>query len=382
MADKRDYYEVLGVAREASDDEIKKAYRKLAKKYHPDVNPGDKEAEAKFKEANEAYEVLSDSDKRGKYDRFGFAGVDPNYGAGQGGAYGGGFGGFQDFDLGSIFDSFFGGGGGGASRRNAPQKGDSMRSSVVLSFEEAAFGCKKTIEIDRTEKCSECEGSGAKKGTTPETCKTCRGTGSVETVQRTMLGMMRSSAPCNECRGTGKIIKNPCTACRGQGYVRKRRKLEVNFPAGIDDGQTVTLRGQGGAGINGGPNGDVYATVTIRPHAMFTRRGSDVLCEVPISFVEAALGANIQVATLDGKVEYSIPEGTQSGTVFRLRGKGIPMINSKARGDHYVTVKVEVPKNLSHKQKELLREFGKELSPENHTEENKSFFSKLKDLFD
>ena len=253
-----------------------------------------------------------------------------------------------------------------------------MRSTVTLTFEEAAFGCKKRIEVDRIEKCTECDGTGAKKGTSVEACQTCHGTGQVETVQRTMIGMMRSSAPCSACHGTGRIIKSPCQACRGQGYVRRKRKIDVTFPAGIDEGQTVTISGQGSAGINGGPNGDIYATVTIRPHAMFRRRGSDVVSEVPISFVEAALGATIQVLTLDGKVEYNVPEGTQSGTVFRLKNKGIPIINSKARGDHYVTVKVEVLKNLNRKQKDILREFGQTLSPDNHTEENKSFFRKFK----
>ncbi|MDD6273979.1 MAG: molecular chaperone DnaJ [Clostridiaceae bacterium] len=388
MADKRDYYEVLGVERSASDDAIKKAYRGLAKKYHPDLHPGDQEAEAKFKEINEAYEVLSDSDKRSKYDRFGFAGVDPNYAANEGG-FGGGFtgggfgGGFQDFDLGSIFDSFFGGGASGQSaRRNAPQKGDNLRANIVLTFEEAAFGCKKTIEINRVEACEECGGSGAAKGTTAETCGVCHGSGQVRTTQRTPLGAFSSTSPCNACHGTGKIIKTPCNACHGAGTVRRRRKIEVNFPAGIDDGQTISLRGQGNAGYNGGPAGDLYATVSIRQHPIFTRNGPDVLCEIPISFTEAALGAELEVATIDGKVKYTIPEGTQTGTTFRLRGKGIPILNGKGRGDHYVTVNVEVPRNLSKRQKELLREFAGELKPENHTPENRSFFSKLKEFFE
>ena len=393
MADKRDYYEVLGVERSADEDTIKKAYRGLAKKYHPDLHPGDKDAEAKFKEINEAYEVLSDTDKRSKYDRFGFAGIDPNYAASEGGFGGGGFGGggfgsgfgggFQDFDLGSIFDSFFGGGTAGASaRRNAPQKGDNLRANISLTFEEAAFGCKKTIEINRTEQCEDCHGTGAAAGTSAETCGVCKGTGTVRTTQRTPLGSFTSSAPCNACHGTGKIIKNPCSTCRGAGTVRRRRKIEVNFPAGIDDEQTISLRGQGNAGRNGGSAGDLYATVTIRPHPLFTRNGPDVLCEIPISFAEAALGAEIEVATIDGKVKYNIPEGTQTGTTFRLRGKGIPILNGKGRGDHYVTVNVEVPRNLTKHQKDLLREFGGELKPENHTPENRSFFSKLKDFFE
>ncbi len=387
MSEKRDYSEVLGVQKGASDDEIKKAYRSTAKKYHPDLHPGDAEAEAKFKEASEAYEVLSDSDKRRKYDQFGFAGVDPSYGAGAGGAYGG-MGGFEDFDLGGIFDSFFGGGfggmggSGGAARRNQPRKGESLQSTIMLSFEEAAFGCKKTIEIDRTEKCDACSGTGAEKGTSAETCPTCHGTGTVKTAQRTPLGVFQSSSPCQNCRGTGKIIKNPCKVCHGQGTVRMRRKIEVKIPEGIDDGQTISLRGQGSAGYNGGPAGDLFVTVQLRPHPIFSRRGNDVMCDVPISFVEAALGAEIEVATIDGKVTYNVPEGTQSGTVFRLRGKGIPVLNGRGRGDHYVTVKVEVPKNLDKKQKELLRAFDEALSPENHTEENKGFFDKVKDFFD
>ena len=307
MADKRDYYEILGVDRSADDDTIKKAYRGLAKKYHPDLHPGDQEAEAKFKELNEAYEVLSDSEKRSKYDRFGFAGVDPGYAASEGGYGSGGFGsgfggGFQDFDLGSIFDSFFGGGGAGTSaRRNAPQKGDNLRANIALSFEEAAFGCKKTIELTRTEQCEDCKGTGAAPGTTAETCGICHGTGQVRSTQRTPLGSFTSTSPCNACHGSGKVIKTPCTACRGAGTVRRRRKIEVTFPAGIDDGQTISLRGQGNAGHNGGAAGDLYDTVTIRPHAIFTRNGPDVLCEIPISFTDAALGAEIEVATIGCK---------------------------------------------------------------------------------
>ncbi len=383
MADKRDYYEVLGVSKGASDDEIKKAYRATAKKYHPDLHPGDKEAEAKFKEASEAYEVLSDADKKSKYDRFGFAGVDPNYGAGAGGF--GGMGGFDDFDLGGIFDSFFGGGFGGMggnARRNQPRKGESLQSTVILSFEEAAFGCKKTIEINRTEKCTDCDGSGAAKGTSAETCSVCHGSGTVKTAQRTPLGVFQSTSPCSACRGTGKIIKNPCKVCHGQGNVTMRRKIEVKIPEGIDDGQTISLRGQGSAGVNGGPAGDLFVTVQLRPHPIFTRRGNDVMCDVPISFTQATLGAEIEVATIDGKVSYTVPEGTQSGTVFRLRGKGIPVLNGRGRGDHYVKVNVEVPKNLSKQQKDILRQFDEALSPENHTEENKSFFEKVKDFFD
>ena len=286
MADKRDYYEVLGVNKGATDDEIKKAYRKLARKYHPDLNKDNPEAAEKFKEIGEAYEILSDKDKRARYDQFGFAGVDPNYGAGQGGGFGGGFG-FEDVDLGDIFGSFFGGGfGGGGSRTNranAPRQGESIRRTVMLNFEEAAFGCEKEIEIDRVEQCTECGGTGAEKGYTPETCSNCHGTGTVKQTQRTPFGAFSSTGPCPNCRGTGKIIKKPCKKCRGTGQERRSRKLSVKIPAGIDDGQSVALRGQGGAGVNGGPAGDVIVTVSIRPHPLFQRDGYDVWCEVPIS---------------------------------------------------------------------------------------------------
>ncbi len=373
---KRDYYEVLGVAKTATDAELKSAYRKLAKKYHPDLNKDDKTAEANFKEVNEAYEVLSDAEKRRKYDQFGHAGVDPNFGAG--GFGGGGFGGFEDFDIGDIFGSFFGGGfGGGAQRRNAPQRGESLRVSLVLSFEEAAFGCKKEISVTRTEHCSECGGSGAAKGTTAETCATCHGTGSVKTTRRTPLGMVSTSGVCPTCRGTGKIIKTPCSSCSGSGKKRKVQKLSVNIPAGIDDGQTVSLRGEGNVGVNGGPNGDVLITVSVRPHHILTREGTSIICEVPITFSQAVLGAEIEVPTLDGKVKYTVPEGTQTGTVFRLRGKGVPVLNTSRRGDQFVKVNIEVPRNLNQKQKDLLAEFSKAVGESGYTE-RKSFFEKLK----
>mgnify|MGYP001043942000 FL=1 len=384
MADKRDYYEVLGVSKGASDDEIKKAYRKLAKQYHPDLNPGDKDAETKFKEVSEAYEILSDADKKQKYDRFGHAGVDPNYSAG--GTYSGDFGGFDmsgfggGIDLGDIFDSFFGGGVSSSGRRNAPQKGDSLKISIALSFEEAAFGCTKTVEIDRIEKCADCGGTGAEKGSAAETCPMCHGTGTVKSTQRTPLGMFSSSSPCQTCRGTGKIIKNPCKTCRGLGLARHRRRIEIKIPEGIDDNQPLQMRGQGNAGSNGGPAGDLYVVVSIRPHPLFTRQGADVLCEVPISYKDAVLGAEIEVLTIDGRVKYSIPEGTQTGTVFRLRGKGIKRPDSRGRGDHFVTVNIETPKNLSRKQKELLKSFDQSLLPENHTDETKSFLQKMRDL--
>lgn len=355
MADqKRDYYEVLGLSKGASDDELKKAYRKLAKENHPDLHPDNKEAEARFKEISEAYEVLSDSDKRSKYDQFGHAGVDPNFGAG--GGWGGAYG-DMGFDLGSIFESFFGGMGGGGASRTAPMRGENIRVNLTLSFEEAAFGCEKEISIARIEDCSDCEGSGAQEGTTPEVCSQCKGTGSVRTQQRTMLGMMSSTSPCSKCGGTGKIIHQPCKTCKGKGKVKRQKTIKVQIPAGIDNGQAVSMRGQGHAGFNGGPAGDLLISIRVRAHALFEREGSDVLCEVPISFAQAALGAELEVPTLDGKVKYTVPEGTQTGTIFRLKGKGIPNLNSYGRGDQFVTVVVETPKNLTKEQKELLVQF-------------------------
>ena len=356
MADqkKRDYYEVLGLKKGASDDELKKAFRKLAKENHPDLHPNDKGAEARFKEVNEAYEVLSDSDKKAKYDQYGHAGVDPNFGAG-------GFGGSYDdmgFDLGSIFESFFGGGMGGARSRTAPQKGENIRVGVTLSFEEAAFGCEKNIYVTRVEDCSDCSGTGAEQGTTPEVCSQCNGSGVIRTQQRTMLGMVASTSPCPKCEGTGKIIHQPCKTCKGKGKVKRQKTVNVKIPAGIDNGQAVSMRGQGHAGLNGGPTGDLLISVNVRAHAIFERDGYSVLCEMPISFVQAALGAEFEVPTLDGKVKYTIPEGTQTGTVFRLKGKGIPNLNGHGRGDQYVTVVVEIPRNLTKEQKELLMQFG------------------------
>ena len=366
MADsKRDYYEVLGVAKSATDDEIKRAYRGLAKKYHPDMNPGDKEAEAKFKEANEAYDVLSDKDKRAKYDQFGHAAFDPSMG---GGAGYGGFGGFSggDFDFGDIFSSFFGGGGSSRSRRNMPIDGDDVATRITIDFEEAAFGCKKEVTFARVEACTDCGGSGAEKGTKPETCSICHGTGSVTVRQQTMLGYMQTQRPCQECRGTGKIIKTPCKNCNGKGFVKVNKKLEVSIPAGIDNMQRIVLRGQGSAGRNGGDNGDLIIEVRVKNHDIFTRDGNNLYCDVPISFAEAALGAEIEIPILGGKPEkYEIPEGTQSGTSFTIRGKGIPDINSKRRGDLIITVLVETPKNLNGEQKKLLRQFSESLGEKN-----------------
>ena len=375
MAEKRDYYEVLGIQKGASEDEIKKAYKKLARKYHPDMNPGDKEAEEKFKEVNEANEVLSDPEKKARYDQFGFAGVDPNYGAGAGGgAYGGGF----DFgDLGDIFGSFFGGGFGGGQRRNpnAPQRGESIRASVSVSFTEAAFGCEKSVTLERSEQCPTCKGNGCAPGTTPEICPDCHGTGTVQTRRQTPMGVFASNGPCRKCGGTGRFIHQPCPDCRGTGAVRKRKTIKVNIPAGIDHGQTISLRGQGNAGKNGGPAGDLLITVMVQPHELFRRDGVDVFCEAPITFTQAVLGAELEIPTIDGKVKYSIPEGTQTGTVFRLKGKGIPVLNGRGRGDQYVTVTIETPRNLNKEQKEALRKFSEAVG-ENHYEKRKSFFKK------
>ena len=416
MAEKRDYYEVLGVEKGASEDEIKRAYKKLARKYHPDMNPGDKEAEEKFKEINEANEVLSNPDKRQKYDQFGFAGVDPNYGAGQGGGYGAG--GFDFGDLGDIFGSFFGGGfGGGQQRRNGPRRGESIRASVSVDFTEAAFGCEKSVTVERSESCPTCKGNGCAHGTTPEVCPECHGTGTVTQAQRTPFGVMQSQGPCQKCRGTGKIIHQPCPDCHGSGVVRiqrggggfsfsttaactrcrgtgkiihqpckscggagsvrRQKKLSVTIPAGIDNGQAVSLRGQGGAGKNGGPAGDLLIGVTVQPHPIFRRDGTSVYMEQPVSFAQAALGAELQIPTIDGTVKYSMPEGTQTGTTFRLRGKGIPSLNGRGRGDQYVTVKVLVPTGLSRAQKEALHAFAESMG-----EEKEDSGDPLKNLFD
>ena len=373
MADKRDYYEVLGVDRSASEDQIKKAYRQQAKKYHPDLNPGDKTAEEKFKEVNEAYEVLSDSEKKAKYDQFVHAGVDPNFGAG---GYGGGSYNVDFGDLGDIFSSFFGG---GARTRNpnAPRRGEDAGATVVISFEEAAFGCKKNINVTRIEKCDTCGGSGAQAGSQPKTCPSCHGTGQINVSQRTPFGVMQSQRVCDQCRGTGKIIEKPCRSCGGKGKVRRTRSEDIKIPAGIDDGQTFVLRGGGHAGDNGGPAGDLRITVSVRPHPIFERRGFDVWCDFPITFTQAALGDELTVPTLDGNVKYNIPEGTQPGDIFKLRGKGITRINSSVRGDQYVRIVLEVPRNLNSKQKSALKEFGATLSDENY-KKRKSFFGKFK----
>ncbi len=377
---KRDYYEVLGVQKDASDEDIKKAYRKQAMKYHPDRNPGDKEAEERFKEAAEAYEVLSDDNKRARYDQYGFAGVDPNYGAGQGGAYGG-YGGFGDFgDLGDIFGSFFGGGSSRSANRNAPQRGENVGARLELTFEEAAFGCEKDVSVARIEHCSVCSGSGSADGRV-EKCAMCHGTGSVRTTQNFMGMAMQSTTTCPQCSGRGQIVMTPCNTCRGKGKVRRNQRIKVKVPAGVDQGQTVRVRGEGCVGSNGGPNGDLMADIVIKKHPIFTRQEYTVLCEVPISFTQAALGAEIKVPTLDGTVTYEIPEGTQTGTTFTLREKGIPVINSRRRGDQRFTVVVETPTRLSKEQKDLLRQLDEGMDRRS-TPRGKKFFDTLKDFFD
>ena len=388
MAEKRDYYEVLGIGKNATDAEIKSAYRKLAKKYHPDLNPGDKTAEEKFKEVNEANDVLSDPEKRKRYDQFGFAGVDPNYGAGQGGyggGFGGGFGGAGGVDLGDIFGDLFGGGFGGfggSSRANpnAPRKGHDIQASVILTFEEAAHGCTKKVTLNRQQTCPDCNGSGCEPGSSPETCTQCNGRGYFVTQQRTPFGVMQSQQPCPHCGGRGTIIKNPCKTCRGTGKTSARKTLEVKIPAGIDDDQNIALRGQGDAGTNGGPAGDVIVHVTVKTDNVFERDGYDVYVRVPITYSQAVLGAEIEVPTVDGKVAQKIPEGTQSGTKFRLRGQVIQYLNGRGRGDQYVIVDVEIPKKLNRTQREALNAFENSLKDDNY-EKRKGFFKNLKDRF-
>ena len=378
MADnKRDYYEVLGVAKGASEDEIKKAYRQMAKKYHPDLNPGDKEAEARFKEVNEAYEVLSDSQKKARYDQYGHAGVDPNFGAG--GYQGYGFDG-MDIDLGDIFSSFFGGGGARRSNPNAPRRGSDVSASVVISFEEAARGCKKQVDVRLVDTCSDCRGSGAAKGSAPKPCPACNGTGQERRQQRTPFGVIQTQSVCSRCRGKGKIIDKPCSTCSGTGQVRRPSSVGINIPAGIADGQVITIRGKGNAGTHGGPAGDLEIQVAVRPHPVFEREGYDVHCELPLTFAQMALGAEVQVPTLDGNVPYTVREGTQPGETFRLKGKGFPYINGRGRGDEVVRVTVEVPKNLTSEQKKLLHAFEESLGDKNY-QKRRSFFDKLRDAF-
>ena len=386
MSEKRDYYEVLGVSKDADAKEIKKAYRKLAMKYHPDKNPGDKAAEEKFKEINEAYEVLSDEEKRSTYDRFGHDGLNgqAGFGGGQGfGGFGGsgGFGGFEDI-FGDIFGSGFGGfgGSGSSSRRRGPRRGADIRQSVTIKFEEAAFGKKIKVKINRSEECDECHGSGAKPGTTKKTCPTCHGSGTVQSVQRTPFGNIASQRTCSTCDGEGEINESPCNKCHGKGSVRKTKTIEVDIPAGIDDGQMIKLSGQGEVGEKGGPRGDLYIVVNVQKHEIFTREGYDVYIEMPIRFTQAALGDKLEVPTLDGKVSYNLPEGTQTGTVFRLREKGIPKLRSNSRGDQYVKVIIDTPKKLNDEQKELLRKFDESCGNKVH-EKQRTWKSKIDNFF-
>lgn len=370
---KRDYYEVLGLTRSASQEDIKKAYRKLARQYHPDVNKAD-DAEEKFKEIKEAYEVLSDPQKRAAYDQYGHAGV--NQGAGPGG----GAAGFDPSDLGGfgdIFDMFFGGG----RRRNpnAPRQGSDLQYTLTIEFEESYFGASKEIRIPKEEICSECHGSGAKPGTTPETCSVCRGTGEVESVQQTPFGRIVNRRTCHVCHGKGKIIKEKCPTCHGSGRVRKTKTLTVTIPAGIDDQSQLRIAGEGEPGINGGPPGDLYLLIRVKSHPFFEREGDDIYCEIPINFAQAALGDEIEVPTMGGKVNLKIPAGTQSGTFFRLKGKGFPHLRGTGSGDQHVRAVVVTPKNLTERQKELLREiFSGENSPSLHQD---SFFDKVKKAF-
>ena len=384
MADKRDYYEVLGVDRGASEDEIKKAYKKMAKKYHPDLNPDNPDAAEKFKEVNEAASVLTDADKRSRYDQFGH---DAFNGMG-GGGFEGGFGGFED--LGDIFGSIFGGGFGGGRRidPNRPQRGADIEANIDISFEEAAFGVEKEITVSRRDTCNTCYGSGAAAGSSPKTCPTCHGSGQVRTVQNTPLGQMQSVRPCNHCHGEGTIIDQPCSACGGNGFFKKKHTVKIAVPAGMDDGNTLRMSGQGHCGKKGGPNGDLYVQVFVRPHKLFERVNDDVYADEEITFAQAALGDDLQVPTLDGNVSFKIPPGTQNGAVFRLKGKGIPHLRGKGRGDHRIKVRVVVPTDLNENQKRLLKEFDQSLVDKNYdkagkksTKSHRGFFDKMKDAF-
>lgn len=372
---KRDYYEVLGIDRNASETEIKRAFRQLAKKYHPDLNPDNKEAEQKFKEINEAYEVLSDSDKKARYDRFGHAGVDQNGGFGQG--FGGFTGGFGDI-FEDIFDMF--GGGFSSTRKNAPRKGSDIKYRLDIDFEEAAFGAEKEIEFSRTENCSKCNGTGAEPGTNKTKCSKCSGTGEIKYAQNTPFGKIVRVGTCDICHGSGEIIDKPCTTCSGSGKKRKTRKINIKIPAGVDTGSVIPLRGEGESGEKGGPSGDLYIYINVKPHEIFTREGNDIFCEVPISFVQASLGAEIDIPSLEDEIKHVIPEGTQTGTVFKFKNKGIPNVRGYGRGDQYVKVVVKVPTKLTENQRELLKQFAIE-SGERVSEHKKGFFDKVKDAF-
>lgn len=381
MADKRDYYEVLGLQKGASDDEIKSAFRKMAMKYHPDRNPGDKEAEEKFKEVNEAYSILSDADKKAKYDRFGFAGVDPNAGFGGGGSgFGGqGFGGFAGFE--DIFNMF--GGGFGQSRNyNGPQEGADIQKRMSIGFDEAVFGCKKTIKLTKYCTCGDCKGTGAKPGTSKRTCPDCQGRGSVRYVQNTMFGQMASTRTCERCSGSGQIIDNPCPSCSGSGRVRKTVNIDVKIPAGVDNNSVITLRGQGEPGYNGGPAGDLYIVLSVASHPIFKRQGDDLWMTVPITFTQAALGDEITIPGLSGKLSCKVPAGTQPGNVLRLKGKGVANVNTGKPGDIYVEVNLEVPTKLTAEQKEYIRKFGEAKIEPGSYEKKKSWTEKIRNLFE
>ena len=395
MAEKRDYYEVLGIDRNASASEIKKAYRKLAKKYHPDTNPGDKEAEAKFKEVTEAYEILSDSEKKAQYDQYGHAAFEQ----GAGGFNGGGFGGF-DFggDMGDIFGDIFGGmfGGGsrgGARQANRPTQGSHIRARIHVTFEEAVFGTSKKIEITLKDECTTCHGTGAKPGTSPETCPKCQGRGQVVFTQQSMFGMVRNVQTCPECNGTGKIIKEKCTSCRGTGYTSSRKKIQVSIPAGIDNGQSIRIRDKGEPGTNGGPRGDLLVEVNVARHPIFQRQDMNIFSTAPLTYAQAALGGTVRINTVDGEVEYEVKPGTQTDTRIRLKGKGVPSLRNKnVRGDHYVTFVVQVPTNLNEEAKEALRKFDEACGNrpkskdsddfEKPEKKKKSFMDKLKETFE
>ena len=379
MAEKRDYYEVLGVDKSADQDAIKKAFRQQAKKNHPDLNPDDKGAEERFKEINEAYQVLSDPEKRAQYDQFGFDG--PQQGGFGGGGFGGfgGFGGGGGFGFDDVFSSFFGGGGGGA-RQRGPVPGEDLRYDITISFEEAAKGCEKDINVARDEECPECAGTGAKPGTQAQTCPVCGGSGQERVTQQTAFGMIQNIRTCSRCRGTGKIISDPCTKCRGRGRFRTTRRRTVRVPAGIDNGQVLTIRGQGGLGERGGEPGDLLVVVTVRPHKLFKRDRYDLFIDVPLSFTQAALGAEMDVPTLDKPVKYTFPEGTQPGQQFCIKGKGIPYIRGNGKGDLYVTVDIEVPKKLNEKQKDILRQFDAAMAGTGY-DKKKSFLDRVKDAF-
>ena len=387
MADKRDYYEVLGVDKGADDATIKSAYRKLAKKYHPDVNPGDKEAEKKFKEATEAYGVLSDPDKRRQYDQFGHAAFE-NGGAGGAGGFGG-FSGFDGADMGDIFGDIFGdlfGGGGRRRANNGTMKGDNVRASVRITFEEAVFGCEKELDLNLKENCNTCHGTGAKPGTSPETCPKCHGEGQVVYTQQSMFGMVRNVQTCPECHGTGKVIKDKCPDCRGTGYVNQRKKIQVSVPAGIDNGQSIRIRDKGEPGTNGGPRGDLLVEVIVSRHPIFQRQDMNIFSTAPITFAQAALGGEVRISTVDGDVMYDVKPGTQTDTKVRLKGKGVPSLRNKSvRGDHYVTLVVQVPTKLNEDAKEALRKFDEACGnrPAGSTEKKKKgFMDKLKETFE